>query len=82
MYTKCFSSSACLLISNLVYENDDQLLWNPELLPEEKVVEFLAEASKRSGEEAGVHAIPEGSHVKDNEQAGLHLMAYSLRSYC
>ncbi|XP_067315985.1 mesoderm induction early response protein 1a isoform X2 [Pseudorasbora parva] len=52
-----------------VYENDDQLLWNPELLPEDKVVEFLAEASKRSGEEAGVHAIPEGSHVKDNEQA-------------
>ncbi|XP_048055988.1 mesoderm induction early response protein 1a isoform X3 [Megalobrama amblycephala] len=52
-----------------VYENDDQLLWNPELLPEEKVVEFLAEASKRSGEESGVHAIPEGSHIKDNEQA-------------
>ncbi|XP_077054654.1 mesoderm induction early response protein 1a isoform X1 [Siphateles boraxobius] len=52
-----------------VYENDDQLLWNPELVPEEKVVEFLSEASKRSGEEAGVHAIPEGSHVKDNEQA-------------
>ncbi|XP_056115562.1 mesoderm induction early response protein 1a isoform X1 [Rhinichthys klamathensis goyatoka] len=52
-----------------VYENDDQLLWNPELVPEEKVVEFLSEASKHSGEEAGVHAIPEGSHVKDNEQA-------------
>ncbi|KAK2889268.1 hypothetical protein Q8A67_014643 [Cirrhinus molitorella] len=52
-----------------VYENDDQLLWNPELIPEEKVVEFLAEASKSSGEESGVNAIPEGSHIKDNEQA-------------
>ncbi|NP_955853.1 mesoderm induction early response protein 1a [Danio rerio] len=52
-----------------VYENDDQLLWNPELLPEEKVEEFLTEASKRSGDEAGVDAIPEGSHIKDNEQA-------------
>uniref|UniRef100_A0A672MZL3 ELM2 domain-containing protein n=1 Tax=Sinocyclocheilus grahami TaxID=75366 RepID=A0A672MZL3_SINGR len=52
-----------------VYENDDQLLWNPELIPEEKVVEFLAEASKCSREETGVHAIPEGSHIKDNEQA-------------
>ncbi|XP_056316087.1 mesoderm induction early response protein 1a isoform X3 [Danio aesculapii] len=52
-----------------VYENDDQLLWNPELLPEEQVVEFLTEASKRSGDEAGVDAIPEGSHIKDNEQA-------------
>uniref|UniRef100_A0A8C1NYC1 Mesoderm induction early response 1a, transcriptional regulator n=1 Tax=Cyprinus carpio TaxID=7962 RepID=A0A8C1NYC1_CYPCA len=52
-----------------VYENDDQLLWNPELIPEEKVVEFLSKASKCSGEETGVHAIPEGSHIKDNEQA-------------
>ncbi|XP_057193977.1 mesoderm induction early response protein 1a isoform X2 [Triplophysa rosa] len=52
-----------------VYENEDQLLWNPELLPEEKVVEFLAEASNRTGEETGVHTIPEGSHIKDNEQA-------------
>lgn len=57
---------------NEVYENEDQLLWNPELLPEEKVEEFLAEASKRTGEETGVNAIPEGSHIKDNEQASLH----------
>ncbi|XP_034559078.1 mesoderm induction early response protein 1b isoform X3 [Notolabrus celidotus] len=52
-----------------VYENDDQLLWNPECLSEDKVVEFLTEASRRTGEEKGVEAIPEGSHIKDNEQA-------------
>lgn len=52
----------------VVYENDDQLLWNPECLPEGKVVEFLTEASRRTGEEKGVDAIPEGSHIKDNEQ--------------
>uniref|UniRef100_A0A8C7XG78 Mesoderm induction early response protein 1 n=1 Tax=Oryzias sinensis TaxID=183150 RepID=A0A8C7XG78_9TELE len=52
-----------------VYENDDQLLWNPERLSEGKVVEFLTEASRRTGEEKGVDAIPEGSHIKDNEQA-------------
>ncbi|XP_061695203.1 mesoderm induction early response protein 1b isoform X2 [Syngnathoides biaculeatus] len=52
-----------------VYENDDQLLWNPECLPENKVVGFLMEASRRTGEEKGVDAIPEGSHIKDNEQA-------------
>ncbi|XP_026229659.1 mesoderm induction early response protein 1b isoform X1 [Anabas testudineus] len=52
-----------------VYENDDQLLWNPECLPENKVVEFLTEASRRTGDEKGVDAIPEGSHIKDNEQA-------------
>lgn len=51
-----------------VYENDDQLLWNPDCVPEDKVVEFLTEASRRTGEEKGVDAIPEGSHIKDNEQ--------------
>lgn len=57
-----------IITSSTVYENDDQLLWNPECLPEEKVVEFLTEASRRTGEEKGVDAIPEGSHIKDNEQ--------------
>ncbi|XP_037537524.1 mesoderm induction early response protein 1b [Nematolebias whitei] len=52
-----------------VYENDDQLLWNPDCVAEDKVVEFLTEASRRTGEEKGVDAIPEGSHIKDNEQA-------------
>ncbi|NXY91487.1 MIER1 protein, partial [Alcedo cyanopectus] len=52
-----------------VYENDDQLLWNPDFLPEEKVIEFLKEASRRTGDEKGLDAIPEGSHIKDNEQA-------------
>lgn len=32
------------------------------------MVEFLTEASRRTGEEKGVDAIPEGSHIKDNEQ--------------
>uniref|UniRef100_A0A672TET1 Mesoderm induction early response protein 1-like n=1 Tax=Sinocyclocheilus grahami TaxID=75366 RepID=A0A672TET1_SINGR len=63
-----------------VYENEDQLLWNPELIPEEKVVEFLAEASKCSGEETGVYAIPEGSHIKDNEQALYELFKCNFNS--
>nr|XP_045005505.1 mesoderm induction early response protein 1 isoform X5 [Jaculus jaculus] len=52
-----------------VYENDDQLLWDPECLPEDKVIVFLKDASRRTGDEKGVEAIPEGSHIKDNEQA-------------
>uniref|UniRef100_A0A673IER9 Mesoderm induction early response protein 1 n=1 Tax=Sinocyclocheilus rhinocerous TaxID=307959 RepID=A0A673IER9_9TELE len=63
-----------------VYENEDQLLWNPELIPEEKVVEFLAEASKCSREETGVYAIPEGSHIKDNEQALYELFKCNFNS--
>uniref|UniRef100_A0A4X1U3S0 Mesoderm induction early response protein 1 n=1 Tax=Sus scrofa TaxID=9823 RepID=A0A4X1U3S0_PIG len=52
-----------------VYENDDQLLWDPEYLPEDRVIVFLKDASRRTGDEKGVEAIPEGSHIKDNEQA-------------
>ncbi|KAM5126112.1 mesoderm induction early response protein 1-like, partial [Mantella aurantiaca] len=51
------------------YENDDQLLWNPDYVGEERVIDFLIEASKRTGEEKGIDTIPEGAHIKDNEQA-------------
>lgn len=61
----------------LVYENEDQLLWNPELLPENEVVEFLAEASKRVGEQTGVDAIPEVPLIKDNEEVTQGRMLYS-----
>ncbi|XP_066521670.1 mesoderm induction early response protein 1a isoform X2 [Hoplias malabaricus] len=56
------------------YENDDQLLWNPELLPEKEVVEYLAEASKRTGEETSVEAVPDRPLIKDNEQALFELV--------
>ncbi|XP_046884291.1 mesoderm induction early response protein 1-like isoform X2 [Hypomesus transpacificus] len=70
MYQAETPSGLCKYKDNeKVYENDDQLLWDPEFLPEGKVVEFLTEASRRTGEEKGVDAIPEGSHIKDNEQA-------------
>lgn len=67
-----------MLILPTVYENDDQLLWNPECLPEGKVVEFLTEASRRTGEEKGVDAIPEGSHIKDNEQVRSKRFLHSI----
>ncbi|XP_051555513.1 mesoderm induction early response protein 1-like isoform X2 [Myxocyprinus asiaticus] len=70
MYQAETPSGLCKYKDNeKVYENADQLLWNPEILPENTVVEFLTEACRRTGEETGVDAIPEGSHIKDNEQA-------------
>ncbi|XP_056598555.1 mesoderm induction early response protein 1b [Triplophysa dalaica] len=70
MYQAETPSGLCKYKENeKMYENDDQLLWNPDVLPENTVVEFLTEACRRTGEEMGVDAIPEGSHIKDNEQA-------------
>ncbi|KAF7237139.1 Mesoderm induction early response protein 2 [Varanus komodoensis] len=51
-----------------VYENDDQLLWDPNILPEREVEEFLYRAIKRRWDEVSLAALPEGETMKDNEQ--------------
>uniref|UniRef100_A0A7M4ENS6 MIER family member 2 n=1 Tax=Crocodylus porosus TaxID=8502 RepID=A0A7M4ENS6_CROPO len=52
-----------------VYENEDQLLWDPNILPEREVEEFLYRAVKRQWDELASISLPEGEMVKDNEQA-------------
>ncbi|XP_021395787.2 mesoderm induction early response protein 2 isoform X2 [Lonchura striata] len=51
------------------YENEDQLLWDPNILPEREVEEFLYRAVKRQWDELSSTSLPEGEVVKDNEQA-------------
>ncbi|KAM9265683.1 mesoderm induction early response protein 2 isoform 1-T1 [Morus bassanus] len=51
------------------YENEDQLLWDPNILPEREVEEFLYRAVKRRWDELSSSSLPEGEMVKDNEQA-------------
>ncbi|XP_017689981.1 PREDICTED: mesoderm induction early response protein 2 isoform X1 [Lepidothrix coronata] len=53
----------------LAYENEDQLLWDPNVLPEREVEEFLYRAVKRQWDELSGSSLPEGEVVKDNEQA-------------
>uniref|UniRef100_A0A8D0GWK7 MIER family member 2 n=1 Tax=Sphenodon punctatus TaxID=8508 RepID=A0A8D0GWK7_SPHPU len=57
------------LLFLLVYENEDQLLWDPNILPEREVEEFLYRAIKRRWDEVSSASLPEGEMVKDNEQA-------------
>lgn len=52
----------------LAYENEDQLLWDPNILPEREVEEFLYRAVKRQWDELSGSSLPEGEVVKDNEQ--------------
>ncbi|XP_078279956.1 mesoderm induction early response protein 2-like isoform X2 [Rhinoraja longicauda] len=52
-----------------VYDNEDQLLWDPYVLPERRVEEYLYKAVKRSREEKMTETLPEGILVKDSEQA-------------
>uniref|UniRef100_A0A8D0ELF8 MIER family member 2 n=1 Tax=Strix occidentalis caurina TaxID=311401 RepID=A0A8D0ELF8_STROC len=51
------------------YENEDQLLWDPNILPEREIEEFLYRAVKRRWDELSGSGLPEGEMVKDNEQA-------------
>ncbi|XP_010723257.1 mesoderm induction early response protein 2 isoform X2 [Meleagris gallopavo] len=55
--------------SEKAYENEDQLLWDPNILPEREVEEFLYRAVKRRWDELSSSSLPEGEMVKDNEQA-------------
>ncbi|XP_052021483.1 mesoderm induction early response protein 2 isoform X3 [Apodemus sylvaticus] len=52
-----------------IYENEDQLLWSPSVLPEREVEEFLYRAVKRRWQEMAGPQIPEGEVVRDSEQA-------------
>nr|XP_005892810.1 PREDICTED: mesoderm induction early response protein 2 [Bos mutus] len=52
-----------------IYENEDQLLWDPNILPEREVEEFLYRAVKRRWHEMAGSQLPEGEAVKDSEQA-------------
>ncbi|XP_023051508.1 mesoderm induction early response protein 2 isoform X4 [Piliocolobus tephrosceles] len=52
-----------------IYENEDQLLWDPSVLPESEVEEFLYRAVKRRWQEMAGPQLPEGEAVKDSEQA-------------
>uniref|UniRef100_A0A4W3JW51 Mesoderm induction early response 1, family member 3 b n=1 Tax=Callorhinchus milii TaxID=7868 RepID=A0A4W3JW51_CALMI len=87
-YQAQIPSSLCKYKDNeKVYENEDQLLWTPYFLSESTVKEFLHEAAEKSGDEKGVGGIPEGVHVRDNEQALYELVKCNyivkeaLRSY-
>ncbi|XP_042638715.1 mesoderm induction early response protein 2 [Orycteropus afer afer] len=55
--------------SEKIYENEDQLLWDPRVLPEREVEEFLYRAVTRTWDEAAGPQLPDGETVKDSEQA-------------
>ncbi|XP_047394079.1 mesoderm induction early response protein 2 isoform X10 [Sciurus carolinensis] len=52
-----------------IHENEDQLLWDPSILPEREVEEFLYRAAKRRWQEVAGSHLPQGETVTDSEQA-------------
>ncbi|XP_032069648.1 mesoderm induction early response protein 3 isoform X6 [Thamnophis elegans] len=70
------------------YENEDQLLWQPDVISENKVKEYLFETSVRTGNEKIIGRIPDGVHTRDNEQALYelfkcnHSLKEAIEKYC
>ncbi|XP_029469409.1 mesoderm induction early response protein 2 [Rhinatrema bivittatum] len=62
------------------YENEDQLLWDPNILPEREVEEFLYKAAKRRWDEISRENLPSEEAVKDNEQALYELVKCSFNT--
>ena len=58
------------------YENEDKLLWDPSRLAEDTCKEYLSKSGEVQGATCamGVNGIPNGSHIRDDEQALLLLL--------
>nr|XP_033786853.1 mesoderm induction early response protein 3 isoform X2 [Geotrypetes seraphini]XP_033786863.1 mesoderm induction early response protein 3 isoform X2 [Geotrypetes seraphini]XP_033786872.1 mesoderm induction early response protein 3 isoform X2 [Geotrypetes seraphini]XP_033786882.1 mesoderm induction early response protein 3 isoform X2 [Geotrypetes seraphini]XP_033786891.1 mesoderm induction early response protein 3 isoform X2 [Geotrypetes seraphini]XP_033786898.1 mesoderm induction early respo len=55
-------------------EDESQLLWSPDILPEQKVRQFLFETALQATNEKVSTRTSEGVHTKDNEQALYELL--------
>ena len=61
---------------SLPYENEDKLLWDPQRLEDPEVELYLSQSQDvmLNGQgQIGVQSLPNGAHVRDDEQA-LHLL--------
>ncbi|XP_058816118.1 mesoderm induction early response protein 1 [Topomyia yanbarensis] len=69
----------CRYDDALPYENEDKLLWNPTVLNEDLIEEYLLKIANGASSNTGnpqtnsVFSIPLGKHLRDDEQ-GLYLL--------
>lgn len=64
----------------LVYEDEDELLWSPDRLSENKVRSFLSDVLVRTTDERTVYDKP-GTHVRDDEQVSFVLIHPSFADF-
>ncbi|XP_035592149.1 mesoderm induction early response protein 3 isoform X1 [Oncorhynchus keta] len=67
-------------VDEKVYEDDDQLLWTPDVLSESKVRDFLCEELSWATDER-TRSDTAGAHVKDNEQALYELVKCNYNTH-
>lgn len=57
----------------IAYEDEDELLWNPGIISDNKVRSFLCEVLSRTTDEK-MRCDKPGMHVRDNEQVSNGLL--------
>ncbi|XP_070993079.1 LOW QUALITY PROTEIN: mesoderm induction early response protein 3 [Oncorhynchus clarkii lewisi] len=67
-------------VDEKVYEDDDQLLWTPDVLSESKVRDFLCEELSWANDER-TRSDTAGAHVRDNEQALYELVKCNYNTH-
>ncbi len=65
-------STPVLLLLSPAYENEDQLLWTPDVLSSLTVEKFLLEDQRKGSDDGPSNTLTTGDVVKDNEQVGLN----------
>lgn len=69
-YQAVIPEGLCKYDDALPYENEDKLLWNPDVMTDSEIEYYLVKTRERILISAqGVNAIPLGSHTRDDEQA-------------
>ncbi|XP_022207894.1 mesoderm induction early response protein 1 isoform X2 [Nilaparvata lugens] len=69
-YQAWIPEGLCKYDDALPYENEDKLLWDPNHLDAEEINTYLEKSQDSLKLNAqGVHAIPCGNHIRDDEQA-------------
>lgn len=79
-YQAFIPEGLCKYDDALPYENEDKLLWDPSILIDKNVEEYLVSAKPAVAQNASSNSsktnvvnIPQGNHLRDDEQA-LHLL--------
>lgn len=65
-------STPVLLLLSPAYENEEQLLWTPDVLSSLAVEKFLLEVQRKGSDNGPTNTLTTGDIVKDNEQVGLN----------
>lgn len=61
-----------LFLLSPAYENEDQLVWTPDVMSSLAVEKFLLDAQRNGSDNGPTNTLTTGDKVKDNEQVGFN----------